>query len=738
MGIHTGEPLPVGPKYVGMDVHRAARVMSAGHGGQVLVSETTAGLLDGVPLRDLGPQRLKDLLEPIRLYQLEIDGLADEFPPLKSLHRTNLPVAVWPLLGREDELADIQRLLDEGARLVTLTGPGGSGKTRLALQAAADLSDEYTGGTFFVALAPLRDLSAVTGTVSEAVGLQPDDDVAGWLASRRVLLVLDNLEHLQGVDAVVAQLLAGDTTVVATSRAPLRLVGERELPVEPLPDAAAVELFVSRAAAAGRQVQADETVTEVCRRLDNLPLALELAAARAKLLSPSALLRRLDAALPLLTGGASDRPERQRTLRATIEWSHDLLDPDVQAAFRRLSVFRGSFTPDAAEAITGGDLEQVAALLDQSLLKPLGDERFFMLETIREYAREQREQAGETTEYQLRHARYYASLSEGLRQRGTADAERTLAAEALEIRAALAFAQAHADTDTQLRLLTAAGRVFRSGSQNDFRDALAAALQEPTSEVGLQGRAEGDLGFVEYRRGDYSAAREAAERALDLGEQSNDDDVITSALEVLGIVAVTEGDFGRARALHERVLALKRAANNHLGTATTLINLGDVALVAGEYERAIELSTEGIELDRAHGGSSLLQVGLINLAAAQVHLGHLAEAEEAAADSLEVAPDLRDPVAVVFALRVFAAAAAWRRDYERAALLLGGADAVDAELGAHSDPSQQALREEVLRRVEGALGADDTLHALDRGRSLAADEVLDIALEGVEPTVEPR
>ena len=316
-------------------------------------------------------------------------------------------------------------------------------------------------------------------------------------------------------------------------------------------------------------------------------------------------------------------------------------------------------------------------------------------------------------------------------ERGTADAERTLAAEALEIRAALAFAQAHADTDTQLRLLTAAGRVFRSGSQNDFRDALKAALQEPTSEVGLRGRAESDLAFVEYRRGDYSAAREAAERALDLGEQSNDDDVITSALEVLGIVAVTERDFGRARALHERVLALKRAANNHLGTATTLINLGDVALVAGDYERAITLTTEGIELDRAHGGSSLLQVGLINLAAAQVHLGHLAEAEEAAADSLEVAPDLRDPVAVVFALRVFAAAAAWRRDYERAALLLGGADALDAELGAHSDPSQQALREEVLRKLDGALGVNATAQALDRGRSLAVEEALDLALESI-------
>src|SRR5262245_9025331 len=407
MGIHSGELLPVESNYVGIDLHRAARIMSAGHGGQVVVSESTFAFLDGDGLRDLGLHRLKGLLEPIRLYQLEIVGLPGDFPPLRSLNRTNLPVAAWPILGRERELDEIRRLLDEGVRLVTLTGSGGSGKTRLAVQAAADFSDDYPDGAFFVALAPLRDLSAVVGTVAEAVGLRPDDDVADWLTARHALLVLDNLAHRSGGDAVFAELLVGDTTVVATSRSPLRLVGERELPVEPLPNDAALELFVSRAAAAGRQVEADKTVAEVCRRLDNLPLALELAAARSKLLSPAALLQRLDAALPLLTGGAGDRPERQRTLRATIEWSHDLLDPDAQRAFRRLSVFRGSFTLEAAEAIGGADLDQIATLLDQSLVKPLGDERFFQLVTIREFAREQLDRTCETNECALRHARWY-------------------------------------------------------------------------------------------------------------------------------------------------------------------------------------------------------------------------------------------------------------------------------------------------------------------------------------------
>ena len=402
VGLHTGTPLLSDEGYVGVDVHRAARIAASGHGGQVLVSQATASLVDG-DLRDLGEHRFKDLLAAERVYQL---GSRD-FPPLRSLGRTNLPVAAWPLLGRERELAEIRGLVADGVRLLTLTGPGGSGKTRLALQAAAELSDEFLDGTFFVALAPLRETQAVRSTVAEAVGLQPDDDVAGWLASRRVLLVLDNLEHLQGVAAVVAELLVGEVVVLATSRAPLHLSAERELPVEPLPDEAAAELFVSRAAAAGRHLAVDETVTAVCRRLDNLPLAIELAAARAKLLSPAALLQRLDEALPLLAGGAVDLPERQRTLRATIEWSHDLLDPDAQAAFRRLSVFRGSFTLDAAEAITGADLDQLAALLDHSLLKALGDERFFLLETLREYARERLDEAGETAEYALRHARWY-------------------------------------------------------------------------------------------------------------------------------------------------------------------------------------------------------------------------------------------------------------------------------------------------------------------------------------------
>ena len=726
MGVHTGDVALTEIGYVGMEVHRAARIMAAGHGGQVLVSETTAALRDGARLRDLGPHRLKDMLQPIRLYQLEVDGLPVEFPPLRSLHQTNLPVAAWPLLGREPELGVIRKLVAGNARLVTLTGAGGSGKTRLALQAAAELSDQFTDGVFFVGLAPLRDTSTVLPTVAEAVGLQPDDDLVGWLGSKRMLLVLDNLEHLPEVASVVSELLVGETTIVATSRTPLHLTVERELPVDPLPDDAAVELFVSRAAAAGREVAADETVAAVCRRLDNLPLALELAAARAKLLSPSALLQRLDAALPLLTGGASDRPERQRTLRATIEWSHDLLEVDAKAAFRRLSVFRGSFTLEAGEEIAGADLDQVAALLDQSLLKPLGDDRFFMLETLREYACEQLDAVDETETFALRHTRYYASLCEALLGTTGADRKKVRVAEAPNVQAAIAFADAHDDTELHLRLLTYGGQVCSGRSLPEFRDALAEALRRPTPDLVLRGRAAHRLGFEEYRLGEYAAAQATAELALELGEQSATHDLIAAALDLLGIIAVTEGDFDRARGFHERALALSRAVGDDTGAANALVNLGDAALVAGEYERAIELTSEAIEHERQGAGD--LQVPLVNLAAAHIHLGHVTEAEENAAASLAASPELRDPLADAFALRVFAAAAVARRDLERAALLLGAADALDSDLGARTDPSQQALRAKVLGELEATLGAGELLEALARGRSVPAEQAFELAL----------
>jgi predicted ATPase len=673
VGLHTGRPVVSEEGYVGVDVHRAARIAAAGHGGQVLVSQATAALVDD-DLRNLGEHRFKDLLAAERVYQL---GDLD-FPPLGSLGRTNLPVAAWPLLGRERELDEIRSLVAEGRRLVTLTGPGGSGKTRLALQAAVELSEKFLDGTFFVALASLRNIQAARSAVALAVGLQPDDDLAGWLASRRVLLLLDNLEHLQGVAGLVSELLVGEVVVLGTSRGPLHLSAERELLVEPLPDEAAVELFVSRAAAAGRQLAADETVRVVCRRLDNLPLAIELAAARAKLLSPAALLERLEAALPLVAGGAIDLPERQRTLRATIEWSYELLDPEPRAVFRRLSVFRGSFTLSAAEAITGSDLDQLAALLDQSLVRALGEERFFLLETLREYARERLDEAGETADYALRHARWYLErLQTNYRERRAArkaellawfDAEednlramldrladvspsdaaqaafmlhyywssRGAAAEEQErLRALLAFddlpPQSRAEvlvrlSDVEMHL----GRVEAAGA--DAKEALD--LAEPGTEPHWLAVAE--LAFHALHHGDADSAVRLGQQALTEAETLDDGSRIW-AIGHLATILVDAGRAQEARPMYERFVREARGSGFQAFETVGLSDLGRLDLLEHDYESAHTAYSAALTQLRERGDQYYEPETLRGLGLASLGLGRRGEARAVLAEMLELA-----------------------------------------------------------------------------------------------------
>jgi hypothetical protein len=367
MGIHTEEPQLTDEGYVGIDVHRAARIAAAAHGGQIVVSETTLRLLDSdAPVRDLGEHRLKDLVGAERLFQVG----AGEFAPLRTLDATNLPVVSIPLVGRERELKELLALLSHGAPLVTITGAGGSGKTRLALQVAAELVGTLHDGVFWVPLAALSDHELLASEVALTIGAP--DDLAGFLRGRELLILLDNFEHLLDAAPAVSALLSSTSglRVLVTSRTPLRVSAEQEYRLEPLPADDAATLFVQRARGIGRELAADATVAEICRRLDGLPLAIELAAARTKLLSPERLLERLGSVLPLLTGGTRDAPERQRTLRATIEWSYNLLDPAVRALFARLAVFAGTFPLAAAEEVAGADLDGLEALVDSSMVKP--------------------------------------------------------------------------------------------------------------------------------------------------------------------------------------------------------------------------------------------------------------------------------------------------------------------------------------------------------------------------------
>ncbi len=456
MGVHTGEPIVTDEGYVGVDVHRAARIAGAAHGGQIVLSDTTRRLLDREgPIRDLGEHRLKDLTGAERLYQLG-DG---DFPPLRTLDASNLPVAASPLVGREDEISELVALLSDGSRLLTITGPGGTGKTRLALQVAAELIGTLRDGVFWVPLAGVSDAELLSTEVAQAIGAR--DDLAAFLRGKELLILLDNFEHLLGAAPAVSDALAAskDLRVLVTSRTPLHVSAEREYRLEPLTTTDAAALFVERARAIGRELAPDATVEAICNRLDGLPLAVELAAARTKLLTPERLLDRLDSALPLLTGGARDAPERQRTLRATIEWSYELLDAASKELFAKVSVFAGSFPIAAAEEICDADLDGLAALVDSSLLKPIGDDRLLMLETIREYALERLASSPAAEELRQRHARFFSALAEeAYERRFEAESEWTarLGVDHDDLRAALDWLVGN-DPDRGLELAGALG-----------------------------------------------------------------------------------------------------------------------------------------------------------------------------------------------------------------------------------------------------------------------------------------
>jgi len=457
MALHTGAAEEQGGDYFGPPLNRVARLLSAAHGGQVLLSLPTQELVrDVLPLdselRDLGEHRLKDLARPERVYQLVAPDLPADFPSLRTLESrpNNLPMQPTLLVGREREVEDVRgRLLAPEVRLLTLTGPGGTGKSRLALQSAADLIEEFEDGVFFVALATLTDHTLVTSSVAQVLGVRESGDqpllegIKDYLQDKRLLLVLDNFEQVLEAAPQAGEILsaAPRLKVLATSRIPLGIYGEREYAVPPLaiPDPKrlptlevlsqyeAVRLFIERAEAtkAGFEITSENApaVAEICARLDGLPLAIELAAARIKLLPPSSILARLTNRLKLLTGGARDLPERQRILRGAIEWSHTLLDEGEKTLFARMAIFSGGRTLEAIEAVCDaqGDLpmdafDSVSSLVDKSLLRqeegPEGEPRFMMLETIQEYAREKLRESGEAEEIGHAHARHFLGLAE--------------------------------------------------------------------------------------------------------------------------------------------------------------------------------------------------------------------------------------------------------------------------------------------------------------------------------------
>ena len=491
VGVHTGSPLLTEAGYVGEDVHRAARIAAAAHGGQVLLSESTAALVDET-LVPLGEHRLRDLIEPVRLFQLG----ESTFPAPAALGGTGLPTQATPFVGREHELSELLAHL-RGPQVVTLTGAGGSGKTRLALEAASRSARDFRDGVFWVSLQSLSDPELVELTIAQAVGAT--DDVVVHLAPKRALLLLDNFEHVIEAAEKVGDLCSRlpNLKVLITSREPLHLAVEHEYPVHPLREAEAITFFGDRARAVKPGFEEDEAVAEICRRLDCLPLALELAAVRVKALSTQELLRRLGKRLPLLTGGPRDAPERQRTLRATIGWSYELLDPEEQRLFAGLAIFRGGSTLEAIERVCGADLDTVAALIDKSLLRREGD-RYLMLETIGEFAAERLAESDELDALSRRHAEYYLELARSVEDliRSPKAAARLdeLERDHENLRAALAWlSETTPDRAPQLAVWGLAGRLHTFGDVALERRNIIEAARLYRESLELGSRLKDDL-----------------------------------------------------------------------------------------------------------------------------------------------------------------------------------------------------------------------------------------------------
>jgi predicted ATPase len=713
MGLHTGEPNLTNEGYVGIDVSRAARIAAAGHGGQILVSQSTRDLAGADALRDLGEHRLKDLDSLERIYQL-----GDEiFPPLKSLNNTNLPLPPEPLIGRKKELADVLRAIQAGTRTTTLIGPGGVGKTRFALEVAAELSDYFADGVYWVALASVRDPKLVLATIAAAVEA---DDLEEELRRKHMMLLLDNFEQVVDAAADVASLQRAcpDVTFLVTSREPLHVAGEREYPLSPLAEAPAVELLRQRAEAvtpgfAGEYAE----LVQLCDRLDRLPLAIELAAARTKALSVAALLQRLDQRLPLLTSRRRDVEERQQTLRATIEWSYELLTPSEQELFARLAIFAASFDLDAAEAVCSADLDVLQSLVDKSLVRHSADARYFMLGTIKELALEKLDELADREAVRRAHDDHYLAVAEELDEREResvggrdlgADSRERFERELPSFRAALAgFIDAERDAEV-LRLGAALWRFWLARTQ--YRDAAAWLESAPIDDAAIAPNvraaalaAAGAVAFYVYD--DVDRAEAFWQEGLALRREQDDPREEGAALTRLASVAWGRGDFDGAIAYHEQALRQFERLGNELLRLNELHFLGEAHRDRGDFDEAERLLGQTVAAARAHGLDQQLTNTLHSLGDLALDRGDPNAALASFGEALDYGVETGFLRTQIYCIAGIACALTQRGDTREGARLWAIAQDQERQLGFRMLRPERQRYERVMSEVRGADGA---------------------------------
>jgi predicted ATPase/class 3 adenylate cyclase len=808
MALHTGfaEMRPDG-YYAQHTLSRLARLLAAAYGDQLLLSLAAHELVRdalpaGVELRDLGEHRLKDLIHPMHIFQVVAAGapwaLPANFPPLKTLDNRphNLPVQAAPFIGREKEISRVADLLrGAGVRLVTLTGPGGTGKTRLSLQVAAEMLEvaDFPDGVYFVELAALSDPALVPAAIAQPLGVAeaPNrhivENLKDFLKDKRLLLALDNMEQIPEARTTVDALLksAPGLKILATSRVPLRVYGEKEFPVPSmsLPDIGslpplerltqyeAVRLFIERA----RDVKPDFEVTnqnapavaEICVRLDGLPLAIELAAARVRMLPPSALLSRLQSPqspLKLLTGGAQSLPARQQTLRNAIEWSYDLLNEAEKQLFRRLAVFRGGCTFEAVEEVCNSPelakdgglqvevLDGLESLVLKSLLQqregPDGEDyaslhRFWMLETISEFGGEKLDESGETEALRSAHTRFFLRLAESVAQdlRGKSQGVwiNRLDADHENLRAALQWAIERGGSgdveavETGLRLATALnwfwlGRSSLREGRERLETLISLAESRPVSRRTFAGALYALSGHA-WMQGDYAAAAGAAEQALAIGRELGDKRLIARSLGRLGDVTAETASLEESRSYFEQSLVLQRELGNRPGIASCLNNLGTMAHLQGDNTSARALYQESLAITRELGNESQLAASLGNLGNVEFSLGDYPSARSYYSESLRVSKDLGRSYSVAFCLCGLAGVASATAEPHRAARLLGAADTLLELTGAALQIEDRPPYERGIASAREQLGADEYEKAWQEGRAMSLEEAIAYALE---------